>query len=456
MLRHFLIVALILIPVSTSALTVEEIQAQIQALLQEVAALQALLQSTETETATVPATTNAPVVLHCPRLTRALHRRDRDQTTEGEVTELQKFLAGYFNINPIDIVTGYFGFLTESRVMQFQGGEGLPQVGIVGPLTRAAISASCAGRSQTLPLTTQSCSFNGQTIADTAGLTAYQAPSVPAGNTCEPEWRTCRNGSLSGGYQYASCVVLQPVVITHQSCTWNGQTVVHGGSVLAYLAASVPSDEQCQMQMRYCADGILDGSYQHASCIIGPPPPPPPPPAPPPPAPPPPPSPSAAQGGNAGVSSGAKSCTYNGTTYQSGSGFDAGNLAVIHYECDNGYWYAPSLGIGNEDLCEHAIHAKAGFGCAAAPGQWTYAGVRPSYGKAPLAVQLTMHGWSTCPGSFSINWGDGSSEALSQTDACRQPTIMNTSHTYTSPGTFTVSVSNPAKGETRTKTVTVY
>ena len=48
-------------------------------------------------------------------------------------------LQTYLGVSP----TGYFGPMTESAVVQFQGGEGLSQVGIVGPQTRAAFARRC-------------------------------------------------------------------------------------------------------------------------------------------------------------------------------------------------------------------------------------------------------------------------------------------------------------------------
>ena len=53
----------------------------------------------------------------------------------------------------------------------------------------------------------QSCTFNGQTIASGSSVTAYQASSVAAGQTCAAQTRTCQNGSLSGSYTNASCTV---------------------------------------------------------------------------------------------------------------------------------------------------------------------------------------------------------------------------------------------------------
>jgi len=57
----------------------------------------------------------------------------------GDVTQLQTVLiaAGFLMIpNP----TGYFGKLTFAAVKLYQQAHGLPQVGNVGPLTRAQLN----------------------------------------------------------------------------------------------------------------------------------------------------------------------------------------------------------------------------------------------------------------------------------------------------------------------------
>lgn len=44
----------------------------------------------------------------------------RDSDTNGEVTQLQQYLTHYFNLNPSEYVTGYFGTLTQENVRRFQ------------------------------------------------------------------------------------------------------------------------------------------------------------------------------------------------------------------------------------------------------------------------------------------------------------------------------------------------
>nr|HMN69704.1 hypothetical protein [Bdellovibrionales bacterium] len=108
----------------------------------------------------------------------------------------------------------------------------------------------------------QACMFNGQTIAHGQKVPqAFFEPSVPYGQTCASEERTCTNGTLSGSASNAACVV-GPAA----SCIFNGQTVNHGGSVQAYPTATVPFGQTCVAQTRTCTNGTLSGSASNASC----------------------------------------------------------------------------------------------------------------------------------------------------------------------------------------------
>ena len=55
--------------------------------------------------------------------------------------------------------------------------------------------------------TSASCTFNNQTIASGSSVTVYQSSSVPAGQQCVSQQRTCTNGTLSGSFTNSSCVV---------------------------------------------------------------------------------------------------------------------------------------------------------------------------------------------------------------------------------------------------------
>ncbi|MDB5237767.1 MAG: hypothetical protein JWM46_37 [Candidatus Kaiserbacteria bacterium] len=128
-----------------------------------------------------------------------------------------------------------------------------------GTLSGSYTNAACS----VLGSTTNSCTFNGTTVAHGAAVTAYQASSVAYGSTCTSQSRTCSNGTLSGSYTYGACTVA-----TATSCTFNNATVAHGASVAAYQASSVAYGSSCVSQSRTCTNGTLSGSYTNAACTV--------------------------------------------------------------------------------------------------------------------------------------------------------------------------------------------
>lgn len=109
-----------------------------------------------------------PASTYCPHLTRDLKLGSRDSTTGGQVSELQRFLSDWYDLNPDDYVTGYFGRLTRDNVMRFQREQGImPVSGYVGPLTRAAIARVCSGT--TPPPTSPTCTLSANPPSITLG-----------------------------------------------------------------------------------------------------------------------------------------------------------------------------------------------------------------------------------------------------------------------------------------------
>ncbi len=107
------------------------------------------------------------------------------------------------------------------------------------------------------------CNFNGQEYSEGQTVIAYLASSVPSGQTCKSEVRTCSNGAFSGSYQYANCVVNAP-----SACLFNGQTITHNSSVIAYQSSSVPYGSTCTSESRICNNGELSGSFSYATCDV--------------------------------------------------------------------------------------------------------------------------------------------------------------------------------------------
>lgn len=108
-----------------------------------------------------------------------------------------------------------------------------------------------------------SCLFNGQTIINGGSVTAYQNSTVPYGNQCISETRTCFNGSFDGTFQFASCSVAAPA-----ACIFNGQTIPSGQSVTTYPESTVPYGHACTAHTELCTNGVLSGNDPYASCTV--------------------------------------------------------------------------------------------------------------------------------------------------------------------------------------------
>ena len=166
------LILLLVSPLFASADTAN-VEAKIQSLLAQVQALQAQLQQL-IQQPTLPATPTqpddygtgaTPPGVFCPKLSITMQRGSRDLSAGGQVTELQIFLADYYDLNEEDIVTGYFGKLTQATVIRFQQEHGLPAFGIAGSLTRAKIAEVCGGGTGTNSITV---SVDSRTVSSLA------------------------------------------------------------------------------------------------------------------------------------------------------------------------------------------------------------------------------------------------------------------------------------------------
>jgi hypothetical protein len=104
----------------------------------------------------------------------------------------------------------------------------------------------------------------GGTLAHNSSVTAFSTASVPCGSSCTSQSRTCNNGTLSGSYSNQSCSAASCAACT---LPWGG-TIAHGASVTAYNASSVPCGNSCSGQTRTCNNGNLSGSYTNAACSV--------------------------------------------------------------------------------------------------------------------------------------------------------------------------------------------
>src|SRR5262245_13859281 len=105
----------------------------------------------------------------------------------------------------------------------------LSQFALVGCKSFTASSQIAAGSStasvsgNTPTENSANCTFSGQTILSGGSVVAYLADSVAYGSTCTSQTRVCTNGTLTGSYDYSTCNVAAPA-----SCTFGTKTLSNG------------------------------------------------------------------------------------------------------------------------------------------------------------------------------------------------------------------------------------
>lgn len=170
--------AVVAVPAPAGAATIDELQAQ-------VAALMAQIQSLTGSTSVVGPSADADM---CGvSFTQAL----RTGSTGAEVTNVQKVMVRKgFLVMPAGVAYGYYGKLTANAVSAYQASKMLPQVGVVGPLTRAELNADAAAMCAPVPGTP------GTTLP--AGCTSTVGWSPTTGQKCSETGDTS-TGALEGG-----------------------------------------------------------------------------------------------------------------------------------------------------------------------------------------------------------------------------------------------------------------
>ncbi len=108
------------------------------------------------------------------------------------------------------------------------------------------------------------CNFNGKELADGQTVETFLTSSVAYGNTCSAEQRTCKDGAVSGSYPFATCEVGVPL-----ACLFNGQTIKHGDTIAAFNNSTVPFGKTCVPELRKCENGSLSGQASFATCEVG-------------------------------------------------------------------------------------------------------------------------------------------------------------------------------------------
>ncbi|MGE4130586.1 MAG: hypothetical protein AB7F86_03065 [Bdellovibrionales bacterium] len=100
----------------------------------------------------------------------------------------------------------------------------------------------------------------GGYVSDGFSVQAFRDYRPPVGVRCQSEYRYCRDGWLSGSYQYQNCY-------EDLGCqTWEFGYISNGSSVTAYRNSIETGGMRCQSEIRTCWYGQLSGSYMNRSC----------------------------------------------------------------------------------------------------------------------------------------------------------------------------------------------
>lgn len=163
---------------------------------------------------------------------------------QSSVVQLIIFLivfVGFQNCSP----SFNNGFEADSR----QGATS-PSIGISGQASYAWVennwsscSAQCGGGTQTRSVSCQN--DKGEMVSENH---CSQARPVTS-QVCQTQSCTSSTGS-------------------QKNCSVNGQTISHGGTISLFFESSVPTGETCRTQTRTCSNGVLSGTASASACAV--------------------------------------------------------------------------------------------------------------------------------------------------------------------------------------------
>ncbi|MEK7133973.1 MAG: peptidoglycan-binding domain-containing protein [Patescibacteria group bacterium] len=264
-------VGIFLLPVFVSALTAEELAAQIQALLTQIAALQQQANSAATAGNTgLPV--NLPAPNHCPDLWRSLSRG----TNGPDVQSLQRYLAWQGFLSS-DSSTGFFGPLTEGAVRDWQASRSIVSSGdaastgwgVVGARTRAAIAAHCtSANASPLPVVTPSCPLAPRpaTICSTGWQANTDANGCTISYKCSIPLSGVPSTSGSGVFAASPMAGAAPLTVTFYTSIQNPTSYAAGVYQIDYGDSRVDGIAGCSLA-NVCS--LDSGTHTHVYATTG-------------------------------------------------------------------------------------------------------------------------------------------------------------------------------------------
>lgn len=160
----------LVLPLSASAVTIDELKAQVAALMARISEMQ-----TQTRVADPSSSQSSRMMPDTSRSVCSYLNRNLSLGSRGDdVRSLQEFLQsnGYLSAQ----ATGYFGSLTRAALKTWQGTQGLSAIGSMGPLTRAKLGVWCKNKVDLVA--TPSSGAAPLSVTFSTMLSGFRIPSV--------------------------------------------------------------------------------------------------------------------------------------------------------------------------------------------------------------------------------------------------------------------------------------
>lgn len=414
---------LVVLPFTVSALTVDELRAQIEQLIAQINALQGQLGAPVINPGTpipVPGGVVAPPgSVQCPFISRSLKLG-----SEGDdVARLQRFLALDRSIYPEAIVSGHYGPLTAAAVKRFQCKnkivcDGTPEAtgyGVTGPRTAALLALQCpdvAGNAGGFIRVTP--------VSGAAPLNVAVEATVNTPRSCTATMYELDFGDSAGRVQ----MPVPANVCAEVRQTFN-HTYTYGGSYTITLRSGT---HQTSAAVSVSGAG---GPTQSGDTLSG--------------------SPLSGAAPLAvnfmGLVNSANACSGEPYSINFGdgqttpiqvNGCTANSFAVTHtYTGGN---FIARLLRGSTEIRSVSISTGT-----AVPESGGFLAVTPGYGGDVYSVEAEFDLDSTCT-RYDIDWGDGSAHSSQSQGSCGSGNVVTKrlSHTYEETGSYTITLKRGA------------
>ncbi len=423
--KTFLITALLLFPVAASALTADELRAQINDLLNKIQLLQQQISAQGSGTISTGGTLTAPVAGgSCPRIGRVL----KMGSGGDDVTRLQQFLALDPSVYPEGTVSGYYGGLTEAAVKRFQcknkivcdGDPASTGYGVTGPRTAAILSLQCPDSgSGSGSISSVSGFIKVTPTSGTAPLSVSVDATVNTAHSC---------GSNVYQIDFGDGTLPGSIAVPTNGCGEIQQVFSHtyttGGTFLVLLRSGTH-----QVSATVTVSGGSGTLPSVNDTISGSPTS----------------GPSPLTTTFSGIVNASNTCNAGPYSINFGDGQSAAisvancnatNYVVPHTYSTSGTFTA-RLYRGNPAVNAGSVSVSVSGSVSTTGGAFSVSG---GVSGNPLAVRALFDIYSSCS-RYDLDWGDGSAHASQSEGSCSSGTVSkDLSHTYSGAGSYTITL----------------